>query len=96
MSWYDPPTTAYTSKQVLHDLDLLVVAPGGATSWGNGIEFGDENNNNEKVYIESPVAGTYKVYVHAYTLTESAAQSISLVISSGGSVVSGPTTGAGT
>lgn len=94
MSWYDPPTAGYTSKQVLHDLDLLVVAPDGTTTyWGNGVEFGDEYNNNEKVFIGTPVAGTYKVKVHAYPLVEATNQPISLVITSGGSVT-GPVTGA--
>lgn len=94
LSWYDPPTTAYTSKQVLHDLDLLVVAPDGTTTfWGNGVEFGDEYNNNEKVFIANPEAGEYTINVHAYPLTGSESQEIALVITSGGEV-SGPTTGA--
>lgn len=89
ISFYDPPTTSYTTKQVIHDLDLLVVDPDGNQYWGNGVEFGDEYNNNEKVAIAAPVKGKYQVYVHAYPLTAADKQPFSMVITSGGSV-SGP------
>jgi hypothetical protein len=86
MSYYDPPTTSFTSKQLIHDLDLLVVDPSGNTYWGNGVEYGDEYNNNEKVMIVAPSAGVYQVYIHAYPLTAADNQPIALVITSGGKV----------
>jgi hypothetical protein len=86
ISWYDPPTVAFTSKQVLHDLDLLVISPNGTRYWGNRVENGDERNNNERVVVEHPEEGNYTVLVHAFPLIAADSQDIAIVITSGGRV----------
>ena len=95
--WMDLPADTLSTKVLIHDIDLKVIAPGGAVSYGN--EFaGDEENNVEQVRISSPSAGTYTVVLTAKDImfvsgfADSASQKVSVVITSVGSV-SGPSSG---
>jgi len=101
LCWYDPPARlGYSGVLLVHDLDLLVVAPNGTQYWGNRAKYpGDEVNPNEQVYIDAPGSGciadeecVYSVYVRANALPEGGSQLVAVVITTSG-VVSEPQTG---
>lgn len=55
LAWIDPPNAFNARKQLLHDLDLLVLDQGGHTLYHpNGLPGPDEKNNVEKVFIKKP------------------------------------------
>jgi hypothetical protein len=82
--WMDPAASALSGKQLVNDLDLKIVLPGGtSTEYGNGFA-GDEFNNAEQVVISNPTVGTYDVVVTSKLLTTS--QKFSVIITSIGSV----------
>ena len=82
LSWIDPPSTSFTSKQLVHDLDLAVMSPSGVrhTMWSSG-EM-DTVNVNERVIVDAADAetGVWSVWVSAKRLTISEEQSYSLVV----------------
>ncbi|CAN0052316.1 unnamed protein product, partial [Hapterophycus canaliculatus] len=81
LSWIDPPAITFSSKQLLHDLDLTVVSPNGTrhTMWSSGVT--DTSNVNERVIIDAAdvESGTWSVWVWAKRLSTDA-QSYSLVV----------------
>ena len=79
LSWLDIPTTALSSVQLQHDLDLSVTSPSGDvyTMWTSGAK--DTVNVNERVIVPtgSCMDGIYTVTVSAEELlTESQAYSL--------------------
>jgi hypothetical protein len=60
--WNDPPNVLWAAKNLLNDLDLMIVSPTGKVYYGNNRQ-GDEFNAVEKVFIPHPALGEYKVYV---------------------------------
>jgi hypothetical protein len=92
LAWTDPPNEGYytASKQLLHDLDLIVQCLSTGQIWyGNGGTTADQINNVEKVNISSPMACSSKwnITVVANTLVSSVTQSYALVISGAGLVL---------
>ncbi|CAM9868950.1 unnamed protein product, partial [Ascophyllum nodosum] len=81
ISWIDPAATTFSEKQLIHDLDLTVIAPSGATHtmWSTGIA--DANNVNERVIVDAADVenGTWAILVWANELTTDV-QSYSLVV----------------
>ena len=65
LTWADYPTrpAAAYHFELVNDLDLLIESPSGASFWGNGIEGGDRTNNVEKIVVENPEPGTYRILV---------------------------------
>ena len=70
--WSDYPSTESASSNLVNDLDLVVTAPDGSTTYlGNVFSGGwsqtggsaDDTNNVENVYIQSAAAGTWTVEV---------------------------------
>lgn len=51
LSWIDPPTTAFAAVQLVNDINLAVVSPGGTTHtmWTSGVA--DSVNVNERVIV---------------------------------------------
>ncbi len=103
--WTDPAASPSAARALVNDLDLEVVAPGGATYAGNrGFSNGwtttpaaagdrDRLNNVEAVLFESAAAGAYTVRVRAFALGDVAAhpQDYALVVVAGtGSTTCGP------
>ena len=85
ISWYDPPNTAGTTgKALINNLDLLVVAPGKTAvlkgNGGDGKGNFDSLNNNEQVYVGTPVLGQYEIVVIANALPYSGSQLFSIVV----------------
>ena len=81
ISWIDPAARTFSGKQLIHDLDLTVIAPSGATHrmWSTGIA--DANNVNERVIVDAADVenGTWAISVWANELTIDV-QSYSLVV----------------
>eukprot|EP00602_Paraphysomonas_sp_CaronLab_P012637 CAMPEP_0185042762 /NCGR_PEP_ID=MMETSP1103-20130426/42536_1 /TAXON_ID=36769 /ORGANISM="Paraphysomonas bandaiensis, Strain Caron Lab Isolate" /LENGTH=1211 /DNA_ID=CAMNT_0027582877 /DNA_START=327 /DNA_END=3962 /DNA_ORIENTATION=- len=72
MAWFDPPSpVGRATRLLIHDLDLLLVAPDGTQHWGNRKTGGDDRNPNEQVNVEPicPIEDTcvYTCLVHAYS-----------------------------
>ncbi|CAN0435021.1 unnamed protein product, partial [Scytosiphon promiscuus] len=84
LSWIDPPATAFSSVQLVHDLDLSVYGPTGLryTMWTSGMV--DAVNNNERVIISGDGGGdvisTWTVRVWSKQLAGNETQSYSLVV----------------
>lgn len=64
--WNDPPAAAAAAVQLVNDLDLLVLGPGGEVYWGNGGPAPDRVNNVEGVDLRNPAPGPYQVVVRAH------------------------------
>ena len=81
LSWTDPPASTFSSKQLVHDLDLAVISPSGTryTMWASGKT--DTVNVNERVIVDAAdiESGTWSVWVWAKSLTTDV-QSYSLVV----------------
>lgn len=82
LSWIDPPSTSFTSTQLVHNLDLAVMSPSGVnyTMWSSGET--DKVNVNERVIVDAAgvETGVWSVWVSANSLTISDEQSYSLVV----------------
>eukprot|EP00904_Undaria_pinnatifida_P012698 jgi/Undpi1/8559/HiC_scaffold_25.g11024.m1 len=88
--WMDPPVLTFVGRQLLHDLDLVVLSSNGdPPMYANGeSECCDAVNNAERVVVpvsSSPTIGTreYTVQVIANELVEDDQQAYSLIISGG-------------
>lgn len=68
LTWSDPPASLSAARQLVNDLDLIVVGPNGQQYWGNQATGGDRVNNVEGVMIEAPAPGVYRVEVRAYNV----------------------------
>jgi hypothetical protein len=88
VTWYDPPNVdGTTSKALLNDLDLKIVSPYGDVYYPNGKNVKDSLNNNEKIVINNPKKGAYKVTVTSKALPAGGSQKFSIVITSSGTTV---------
>ncbi|MDI6711419.1 MAG: S-layer homology domain-containing protein [Bacillota bacterium] len=75
LAWTDPPAAPGAARALVNDLDLVVTGPGGRTWRGNDTENRgrrDDVNNVERVRIERPAPGTYKITVRGARVTEPA------------------------
>lgn len=81
LSWIDPPSTAYSETQLIHDLDLAVTAPDGTVHymWSSGPST---VNVNERVIVPAVdvTSGYYTVEVSAKALVTTMSQTYSLVV----------------
>jgi hypothetical protein len=87
LAWTDFPSTPAAATNLVNDLDLTVVGPGGTYrgnvfSGGNSIPGGsaDRLNNLEQVLLAAPAAGSYTVTVSAFNVP-SGPQDYALVVS---------------
>ena len=37
LSWYDPPTAEFSARNLVHDLDLIVISPTSTSYYGNSV-----------------------------------------------------------
>ena len=72
--------TAGSGKQLVNDLDLTVVKPGGTTNYANGRTSKDATNNVELIEFAADEAGTYTVRVSARTVPSGSPQPYALVV----------------
>jgi uncharacterized repeat protein (TIGR01451 family) len=68
LSWTDPPASLSAAKQLVNDLDLVVIGPDGTQYYGNNATTGDRTNNTEGVVIKNPPLGFYTVRVRAFNV----------------------------
>jgi subtilase family protein len=78
LAYTDPLGTTSTTKALVNDLDLIVVAPDGKRYFGNhGLLDGsvsrtggtpDKLNNVENVFLDEPVPGVWQVIVAAHRI----------------------------
>lgn len=78
--YHDPVASAASTTQLVNDLDLTVIEPGGTVHkplvldpsisgvGKNATERADHLNNAEQVTINNPVAGTYTLSVSDYSI----------------------------
>ena len=75
--WTDYPGATLAAKELVNDLDLVVTAPDGATTYrGNVFSNGwsttggsaDRTNNVESVYLQAPAAGAWTITVSGYNV----------------------------
>merc|ERR1711939_615104 len=88
IGWMDPPNVNYAHKQLLNDIDLLVMSSSGQVYYGNNHQ--DTVNNAEMVLIEHPMPGDYYVIIRGKKFVERK-QRLAVVVTSDG-VVSGSKT----
>ncbi len=72
--------TVGSGKQLVNDLDLTVIKPGGTTNFANGRTSKDATNNVELVEFTADEAGTYTVIVSARTVPSGSPQAYALVV----------------
>jgi hypothetical protein len=66
LAWTDPAAESGSTKTLVNDLDLAILAPDGKIYYGNnflGLNTPDRTNNIEQVYLPSPVPGDYIIKV---------------------------------
>ena len=80
MAYADYWGTAGSGKQLVNDLDLTVVKPGGTTNYANGRTSVDATNNVEMIEFAADEAGTYTVRVAARTVPSGSPQAYALVV----------------
>lgn len=65
LAWVDPPVGFGAFSPVYVDLDLYIVDPSGKTFFGNDNNgFEETHSTLERIVIEKPTPGKYKIYVH--------------------------------
>ena len=98
--WTDYPGTPAASRQLVNNLDLVVTAPDGSTThygnnfsggWSSAGGVGDQLNNVENVYVQSPTTGVWTIDVVGSNVPQGP-QPYALVVSGKGTL-GAPTTG---
>jgi hypothetical protein len=67
LAWTDPPGSTLSKKQLVNDLDLIVLVPGASPSqlFGNMRQFADQSNNVERTICNCPPGGSVTAIVAA-------------------------------
>ena len=91
IAWTDVVNVVWAAKSLLNDFDLTILTPSGDTLYGNNIK-GDEFNPVERIVIDVPEVGEYKVTITSKIFPSGGSQTYGMVITSGGSVTSISTT----
>lgn len=89
LAWDDPSGTPDVNPVLVNDLDLVVIAPGGATHFPWTLDpanpgdpavrtVRDGVNNIEQVVIDNPTPGAYRVEVRGFNVTTGGSQSFGI------------------
>ncbi|MCX7005149.1 MAG: S8 family serine peptidase [bacterium] len=70
LAWTDYPGSQYVLEQLVNDLDLLVIAPDGATNYPSGTVVPDRINNIEGIDFDPAATGTYTIIVTGYNVPQ--------------------------
>jgi hypothetical protein len=67
LAWTDPPGSSSSKKQLVNDLDLIVIVPGASPGqlFGNMRQFADQSNNVERTICDCPPGGSITAIVVA-------------------------------
>jgi serine protease AprX len=68
LAWTDPPASLSASAQLVNDLDLVVIGPGGQRYYGNDATSGDRTNNVEGIVVPDPPLGLYQIGVSGFNV----------------------------
>lgn len=68
LCWSDFPGTPGSSKNLINDLDLVVIAPDGTTNFSRLASAPDRTNNLEGVDFASSIPGTYRIEVRGFNV----------------------------
>ncbi len=68
LAWTDPPASLSASSQLVNDLDLVAIGPGGTRYYGNDVTSGDRTNNMEGIVVDNPPVGQYRLEVSAHNV----------------------------
>ncbi len=73
LAYADFPGALYSSKELVNDLDLILIAPNGTEYYGNDWsspfnDTFDRTNPIEGITIQSPAVGTWKLLISAYNI----------------------------
>ena len=63
VTYSDYPSSPAAAINLVNDLDMAVLVPGGELIYPNGMEMPDDRNNVESVTISAPSPGVYQVTV---------------------------------
>jgi hypothetical protein len=88
--YHDAPAAVQASVALVNDLDLVVIAASGATTYPNSKSTFDRRNNVEQVVLSNLAAGVYTVRINGHAVPEGP-QPYALVVTGGASVVKGET-----
>jgi hypothetical protein len=82
--WADYPSNPAASgfSELVNDFDLLAESPSSIIFHGNGTEGGDRTNNVEKILVENPESGSWRISITAVNLMKSG--SLPALVVSGG------------
>jgi subtilisin family serine protease len=69
LAWTDYPASPAAAQQLVNDLDLTVLGPGGQLWHGNGVAE-DRVNNVETVIVRQPPRGAYRILVVAHNVPQ--------------------------
>jgi hypothetical protein len=72
--WTDPPGNVNSQKQLVNDLDLIVILPSGAQRFGNMRSFADQSNTVERIVWRCPPEGIVTAVVAAGDSIKSSSQ----------------------
>jgi subtilisin family serine protease len=87
--WTDYPGSTATGGALVNDLDLVVTAPDGTTTYRGNVFSGgwsttggsaDRTNNVESVYINAPSSGEWTVRVSGYNVPQGTRPGYALVV----------------
>ncbi|MCX7003288.1 MAG: S8 family serine peptidase, partial [bacterium] len=68
--WMDYPGTVGAAKQLVNDLDLLVITPAGQTNFPNGLTQPDRLNNVEGIDLASAAPGVYTIVLKGHNVPQ--------------------------
>jgi hypothetical protein len=68
--WTDPPASLLSAKQLVNDLDLMLVSPSGVTNRPNGLLSADHTNNVEQVDLVTCETGTWTMVVSGFDVPD--------------------------
>lgn len=63
MTYSDYPSSPAAASNLVNDLDMVVILPGGDLMYPNGTEAPDDRNNIESATIPAPSPGLYQVMI---------------------------------
>lgn len=88
LTYSDYPSTPIAEVNLVNDLDMVVIFPGGDVVYPNGREGPDDRNNVESVTIPAPSPGSYRVVVSGTNVPQGP-QPYALVVTSGAATGTG-------
>ena len=68
--WSDPPASLLSSRQLVNDLDLMLISPSGVTNRPNGLSGADRINNVEQIDLALAETGPWTMVVSGHSVPQ--------------------------